>query len=72
MQKFSNFWRSLDLILNNCEIKLDLLWSRNYLNFEISRTATVATDPNANPPVQPARATEINSATFLYLALNFM
>ena len=28
LKYFSNFWRSLDLPLINCEIELDLLWSK--------------------------------------------
>ena len=28
LKYFSNFWRSLDLTLINCEIELDLSWSR--------------------------------------------
>ena len=46
----SNFWRSLDLPLFNCEIKLDLSWSKKRLS-EISRTAALAGDPDANLPV---------------------
>ena len=37
----SNFWRSLDLPLSNCEIELDLSWSRNCILSEISRTPGV-------------------------------
>ena len=29
LKYLSNFWRCLDLLLINCEIELDLSWSRN-------------------------------------------
>ena len=34
----SSFWRFLDLPLINCEIELDLRWTKNYGTSEISRT----------------------------------
>ena len=34
----SNFWRYLDLSLINCEIELDLTWSKNCVISEISKT----------------------------------
>ena len=43
----SNFWRSLDLPLINCEIELDLSWSRYCVITEISRTFGAV--PNNNP-----------------------
>ena len=36
-----NFWRSLSLPLINCEIELDLSWSRCCVISEISRTPAV-------------------------------
>ena len=32
-----NFWRSLDLLLINCEIELDLTWWKKCVIYEISR-----------------------------------
>ena len=55
----SSFWRSLDLQLINCEIKLDLRWTKNCVISEISRTPIVI----GNPPVQEM-ATETTAATF--------
>ena len=57
----SNFSRSLDVPLINCEIELDLLWSRYCVTFEILITPRIA----GNPP--PARQTtnaafQINNA----------
>ena len=56
LKYLSNFWRYLDLSLINCEIELDLLWLRNYIISEISRTAAVAAELNANPPFQDERS----------------
>ena len=38
LKYLSNIWRSLDLILINCEIKLDLKWKKGCAISEISRT----------------------------------
>ena len=43
----SNFWRSLDLLLINYKIELDLSWSRNCVISEILRTFRAV--PNTNP-----------------------
>ena len=48
----SNFGRFLDLHLINCEIEVDLSWSKNSRISEISITP----NPNANPPVQEVAA----------------
>ena len=53
----TNFWRSLDLPLINCEIELDVTWSRNCVISEISRTPEV----NGNNPVD---TTQTKGATF--------
>ena len=47
----SNFWRSLDLPLINCEIKLDLSWSKECIISEI--TPAMPGNLDANPPVNP-------------------
>ena len=41
LKYLSNFWRFLYLCLINCEIELDLTWSKNCVIFEISRTPEV-------------------------------
>ena len=48
LKYFSNFWRSLDLPLINCEIELDLKWRKNCAISEVSRTFREV-DPNADP-----------------------
>ena len=60
----SNFWRSLDLPLDNCEIELDLSWWKYCIISEISWTAAVAQNPNANPPAPAVAATATTSAMF--------
>ena len=45
LKYLSNFRRSLDLLLINCEIELELSWSRNCVISEISRTNAVAANP---------------------------
>ena len=52
----SNFWRFLDLHLINCEIEVDLSWSKNSRISEISITPRIPANPNANPPVQEVAA----------------
>ena len=37
LKYLSNFWRSLDLLIINCEIKLDLSWSRHCIISGISK-----------------------------------
>ena len=59
LKYLSNFWRSLDLPLINCEIELDLRWIKNCIISEISRTSIVI----GKPPVWEM-ATEITVATF--------
>ena len=39
-----------------CELELDFSWSEGIS--QISRTPAVAADPNTNPPVQAAEATQ--------------
>ena len=38
----SNFWRSLDMPLINCEVSLTLTWSENYVLTDIKTQAEVA------------------------------
>ena len=48
LKYLSNFWRSLDLLSINCEIELDLRWTKNCVMTEISRTFR-AVSVNADP-----------------------
>ena len=60
LRYLSHFWRSFDLPLINCQIELDLSWSRYCVISEISRTSRAV--PNTNP-VRYEVATTTNSAT---------
>ena len=50
LKYLSNFWRSLDLPLINCEIELDLTPSKYCVIFDVSRTFREV-DINADPVV---------------------
>ena len=62
LKYLSNFWRFLGLPLINCEIEIDLKWTRNCVIPEISRTCRLV-DPNANPVVYQVE-TGTTGATF--------
>ena len=64
LKYLSNFWRSLDLPLINCQTELDLSWSRYCVISEISRIPAVPANPSANPPVPAGAETQAISATF--------
>ena len=48
----------------NCEIELDLSWSKEYIISELSITPRIVGDPDSNPPVQPGVAIQTTGATF--------
>ena len=48
LKHLSNFWRTLDIPLLNCEVNLVVTWSENCV---ITRKATRDANPNANPGV---------------------
>ena len=58
LKHLSNFWRTLDMPLINCEINLILTWSKNYV---LTSKATRDADPDADPEVAPDNPT---NATF--------
>ena len=60
LKYLSNFWRSLNLPLMNCEIERDLSLSRYCIISKLSRTPAAP----ANPPVPSIEATETTRATF--------
>ena len=64
LKYLSNFWRFLDLPLINCEIELDLSWSKECILSEISITPREAGNPNANLPVPSVAAIQTTEATF--------
>ena len=54
LKHLSNFWKSSDLALINCEIELGLKWTKKYVISEISRTFRAVGDP---PEQEVATAT---------------
>ena len=64
LKYLSNFWKSLDLPLVNCQIGIDLSWSEECIVSEISITPTIAGNPNAKPPVQVREAIQTTGALF--------
>ena len=48
LKYLSNFWRTLDIPLINCEVSLTLTWSKNCV---LTSKATREADPNADPTV---------------------
>ena len=49
LKYLSNFWKTLDMPLINCEVNLILTWPKNCF---LTDTATGDADPDANPPVE--------------------
>ena len=64
LKHLSNFWRSLDLPLINCEIEFDLSWPKEFILSEISIIPTTPPNPNANTPVQEVAVIQKTSKTF--------
>ena len=48
LKPLSNFWRTLDIPLINCQVSLTLTWSENVV---ITRKGTREADPDADPAV---------------------
>ena len=60
----SNFWKFLDLPFINCEIELDLSWSKECILSEISIAPRTPVNPDANSPVQEVTAMQTTVAKF--------
>ena len=56
MKHLTNFWKTLDILLVNCEISLPLTWSRNCV---LTDERTQDASPNANPSVLGNRVPEV-------------
>ena len=65
LKQLSNFWRTIEMLLINCEIELILTWSENcVLTDNTTHTARDA-DPDANPPAQARERIDASTnATF--------
>ena len=66
LKYFSNFWRSLNLPLINCELDLDLTWSKKSVISEILRTPQVGGDNLVDETRTTGATFKINS-TNLYV-----
>ena len=64
LKYLSNFWRSLDLPLINCEIEIDLSWSKEFTISKISITPGTCDNPNVRPPIPAIAARQTTGATF--------
>ena len=64
LKYLSNFWRSLDSLLINCEIELDMSWSKEWIISEISIKPAKAGNQRANPPVLAVAARQKTGTTF--------
>ena len=76
LKHLSNFWRTLDMPLINCEVSLTLPWSENCVLTDITTHAARNANPNADPPVKareridaPTNATFQMTDTNLYVPL---
>ena len=63
LKYLSNFWRSLNLPLNNCKMELDLKWTNCVLS-EIRRTPTILANPSTNLLIATVEATQTTGAIF--------
>ena len=64
LKYLSNFWRFLDFPLINCNIELDLTWSKSCVLLERSIKSAIAGNPRATPPVPGVGSRKKNGATF--------
>ena len=64
LKYLSNFWRFLDLPVINCEIKLDLPWSKEFIISEISITPAVPGNLNGNSSVSDMGGIQTTGETF--------
>ena len=63
LKYLSNFCRSFDLPLINCEVELDLSWSKECLISEISVVPRITGNADVNPPVQEVPSIQTTAAT---------
>ena len=52
LKHLSNFWRTLDMPLINCEVSLTLTWYENCVLTDITTQAARNANPNADSPVE--------------------
>ena len=64
-KNLSNFWRSLNLLLINCEIELDLTWSKHCVMSEMLRTPDTEGANPADETLTTGATFQINNAELL-------
>ena len=65
LKHLSNFWRTLDMLLINCEVSLTLTWSENCVLTDVTTHAARNANPNTGPPVEArGRINAPTNATF--------
>ena len=64
LKYWSNFLGSPNLPLMNSKIELYLIWLRNCIISEISRTSGVSSNPDVDPPIPVEAATLTTRAIF--------
>ena len=64
LKHLSNFWRFMDLPVINCEIKLDLSWSKEFIISEISITPAVPGNLDANSSISDMGVIQTTGETF--------
>ena len=52
LKYLSNFWRSLNMPLINCEVSLALTWSKNCVLTDVTTQAARNANPNTDPPAE--------------------
>ena len=62
LEYMSNFWRSPDLVLVNCEIKPDLTWSKYCVTSETSKSREVERANPADETLTTGATFQINNA----------
>ena len=64
LKYLSDFWRTLHLLLINCETELNLKWKKYCLISEIYKTPEVCANPNANLPYPLIQVPTTTAVTF--------
>ena len=52
LKHLSNFWRSLNILLINCEVELILTWSKNCVLADMTRRNAQGNNPAIVPPAE--------------------
>ena len=64
LKHLSNFWRTLNMPLINCEVSPTLCWSKNCVLTDITTQTERNVNPNADPSVEARERIDAPNATF--------